>query len=436
MKKNYFLYLIIFITPNLNVCAQNFLIPFKSNDKYGLINNQKKVIIEPSYKNMEYVQEDYFEGTSEEKYTEKISFNGNEQDYNGTLTLKSLFKKDRIIINKSSLEKFYIYNHYIIGVNNFRSTNLKYNQYKEYEDIKAYSILFDRNGKESELGKLRSIEGCLQLDGKTIFRIQKLDKKYDLIVFDYNKNKVIDVIISNSDDYFFVYILNNNSMTKVRIVFEKTKKKQDYVVDKNSLYRQVEIEIDSEITVDPKNIIEEDNIPSEIVDNANNGDEKKAKYLLSADYVTSKIDIYTIENNKIVLQPDNNNLFYLRRKPYIVNKNSKYGLYNTNYKEIIPIKYDSIGFNGMVLQIKNFNYLNQNKEFVVVKENNKYGVLKINQNNKSYLYEIEYFLKPILTNYPVFYYKDYYGIKDLNLFQVIDNQGNLTQFCDENGNCY
>jgi len=32
--------------------------------------------------------------------------------------------------------------------------------------------------------------------------------------------------------------------------------------------------------------------------------------------------------------------------------------------------------------------------------------------------------------------KDYYGIKDLNLFQVIDNQGNLTQFCDENGNCY
>lgn len=429
MNYKYILFFFTLILTSLNAYSQEFLIPFKSDNKYGLINNYKKIIIEPSFKNIEYIKEDFFEATNEEKYTEKIIFNGSEQDYHGTLILKSILKKDKIIIKDKSIEKFHIYDNYIIGVNNFRNINLRYNQYKKYENIRSYSILFDKDGIESELGELRNIEAFLQLEGKTLFRIQKLDKKYDLIIFDYKKNKVIDVIISNSDDYFFVKVVDNN--TKVRIIYEKTKKTYDYIVQKNTLNKKpIEIEVTPSTTIITENSNEERG-NKEIHNNEHN-----SKSSIYVDSFSPKISIYTINNKKIVLRPDDNNLFYMKQKPFIVSMNNKQGLSNINHEEIIPIKYDSIGFNGMVLQIKNFNYYNSIKEYFVLKDDNKYGVLKINQFDKDHLYQIEYFIKPTFTSYPVFYYNDYYGIKNLKLFQVMDNEGNLTHFCDEEGNCY
>lgn len=47
-----------------------------------------------------------------------------------------------------------------------------------------------------------------------------------------------------------------------------------------------------------------------------------------------------------------------------------------------------------------------------------------------------YFLNTILKSYPIYYYDDYYRIKDFKIFKVIDENGNLLNYLDNKGNSF
>lgn len=230
MQKKLVLFLIILFLTNSSLTSQNFLLPFKSNDQYGLLNNQKKVIIKPIYKHIEYIKEDYFETTIEKKYTEKIIFNGEEQDYNGQLILKGLLKKDKTLIKEGSFDEFLIRDHYIIGVNRFHNNNLKYNESQNLKDIRSYVELFNSDGDEADFGKMLAIDYFYQSKDNIVFRMRKFDKTFDLVFYDFKINKITKRLISNADTYFFVNIVNIGGEDRLKVSYENSEKANFYTM--------------------------------------------------------------------------------------------------------------------------------------------------------------------------------------------------------------
>ncbi|MEI2750520.1 MAG: hypothetical protein V9E88_17405 [Ferruginibacter sp.] len=64
---------LMFILVTLNSSAQNnLLIPFKKGNLYGLCNEQKKIIIEPTYDNIKWEGGQWFETSRQVTVTDSI----------------------------------------------------------------------------------------------------------------------------------------------------------------------------------------------------------------------------------------------------------------------------------------------------------------------------------------------------------------------------
>ena len=160
------------------------------------------------------------------------------------------------------------------------------------------------------------------------------------------------------------------------------------------------------------------------------------------DSISGRMKTYRIDkkNGKLSLRKDNRetsiektdteNPFYIQTEANIVvYKNGKAGMVKPNGNLVLPLEYDEIGMNGMKTRGPAIS------DFIVLKEGNQYGVIMSNfdSESKQYLQEI---LEPMFSDFPAFYFKDYYGKKGFHLFGLMDDNGKIQAYASEIGRVF
>lgn len=160
------------------------------------------------------------------------------------------------------------------------------------------------------------------------------------------------------------------------------------------------------------------------------------------DSISGRMKTYRIDkrNGKLSLRKDNReisiektdteNPFYIQTEANIVvYKNGKAGIVKPNGNLVLPLEYDEIGMNGMKTRGPAIS------DFIVLKEGNQYGVIMSNfdSETKQYLQEI---LEPMFSDFPAFYFKDYYGKKGFHLFGLMDDNGKIQAYASEIGRVF
>src|SRR5690554_5144458 len=99
MKKTKDIFLLIILFVSFSVSAQSILIPYKSGEKYGMLNEQNEVVIQPEFSDLEWLTDKYFVASQTVIRSEKIKKSANEfLDKDQKIQLKSLYYQDKNLI--------------------------------------------------------------------------------------------------------------------------------------------------------------------------------------------------------------------------------------------------------------------------------------------------------------------------------------------------
>lgn len=168
------------------------------------------------------------------------------------------------------------------------------------------------------------------------------------------------------------------------------------------------------------------------------------KFPLIYDSIQGKMKEYTLEfaYRDLALQLTEKKEEYYGYKPkkniyvkktsdkILVFKNGKCGIINLVTNTVIPIQYDLIADNGTQYSLP------RTSNYIILKNDNKYGITSLVWDKDTKGLKMTNTIEPIFTHLPLYYYKDYYGVKDFKLFALYNNNNEFIGYVNENGFVY
>jgi hypothetical protein len=205
----YFFFLLLQLPAFQSNAQNNMLIPFRKGDLYGLCNEQKKIIIEPSYDNIEWEDGQWFETTRRIIVTDSfLSGNGKYHKTEEKISLKGLIHKNKVILKDLPYNGFEIVaGKCIIGKTENRLINRGYQgNLRTRRKDRVYS-LFSLNGKNVypenfshlEKGDTTGISIKNKNEARYIlFAAEHIDGRKSLFVFDADKQVIAEWLVRNA----------------------------------------------------------------------------------------------------------------------------------------------------------------------------------------------------------------------------------------------
>ncbi len=359
---------------------------FKHNSKYGVIDRQGNTIIEPEYEEIKIPnpEKDLFICYKDEE--EKILNKDNKEILNNYTTVDSIRLRniasdlmyEKTVLKYSKDGKY--------GLIDFDGREITKPIYEDIDSLpyKEGELLIKQNGKY----------GIINIKGKRL-----IDNKYDEI-------KVDGYYIENEGYRYSGYIVSIKTEEGYRYGYINNKGKDIIKTEYNQLNRVTSI------------------------DDSNN------VYLI----VAKNGQVGVMKNKDIIIPNEYQSIVYdSNNKVFEVEKSKKFGIYNMEGKQIVPVEYDQIDITGIYLYAQNaqgtivYNsngteaninsnvaILNTDNEKYKIRINNengtKYGI--INQEGKK-LVEERY-------NYISYLYDKYFIVsKENGKLGVIDDKDNV-----------
>lgn len=394
-KLNSFLFLIFLFGIQL-LKAQEIVVPYKIENKFGLSDGMGNQLVKPEYDAIEWLTDEYFVAI---KIEENSLHNKNPKQ------LKSLFYKSLEIIGNQDISRFNIIPETVI-ISYSNSNNLSEikpeNSLNSREINDIYFSLYNSNGKQIGERKYKRLE-IIGQTGKSnrnqniskyiLLFSQNFKNEFSLFIFDSDEGNIKEFLIKEVKDfkvlnkdfktgfYFIQYQDSSNKIQQKEIVFTS-----NYVELKNSILPEK-----------PKRIPPKENEDLEInqiVDYVASRVDRTVNSITFPYYLKNKKDLYYLSSANSKKKINHKTHYFFRNSKdsvqhgnVIYKKNSKYGLI-INGKESEK-KYDSMDyFNTYFLacNIKNSKkicgILDQNGENVIpIKYDSIVGDLNSSTNN-------------------------------------------------------
>lgn len=383
-----------------NVFAQQFYIPNRVGDKFGLVDNNGTSVIKPQFDILEIepVSIDYFKG------------------YNliGGEMLSSIIHRDNIIIKNQKYSKYDL-SEIIIRAHRYVVNG---------NQITVKQNLFNSDGVKLFENDLHSVEVIFP---KNIDR--NLAKDLLVISIDESKNYTIQIFNVFSKN------ISNKLLSNIKIVTSYPFEKKDSEIVFNYLTKAGESKkltlkdtgTSFQLISDEKQDVEiiEKETPVINVDN----DIRVAQNSQAYSKTNASLEIENSQSHQLILnEVFINNLFYLPKKAdslsfkkytqdkvYLFSQNGKMGIKNKKSNDIlIPAEFDDI-----------FKMYEQPNTYIV-KKDNLYGII-IPRNNV--------YISPTFTYFP---YLDRmnFGKSGFMIIKLFDDKGNFFCYADQTGKMY
>ncbi|MGJ8593324.1 MAG: WG repeat-containing protein [Aquaticitalea sp.] len=185
--------------------SQDILIPYRIGELYGLSNVKGKIVVEPKYDQIFWVQDHYFKTVIKQELNDTLKADGNRWYIrNESIELKGLLFEKNEILKDEPFRDFKIYpNKFIIGSYDGGFYNLTQAQYDIYKQEK-FTSLFDLNGRLVEnFRKLYTIDEVGQKKSKKtdskymLFGTEQFDGRNALFRYDIEKQKIHDWLLTD-----------------------------------------------------------------------------------------------------------------------------------------------------------------------------------------------------------------------------------------------
>lgn len=458
------------------VFSQHYVVPFWQTDVnsrfdeklFGLKDEKGKELIAPKYRSLHYIGNQFFNAQ-----TDSISI---------------LLLGQREIVKNDTFTRFY---QHLGNINDYNQESVI-----GYDSTK--DILYDLNGKVSNMPVYEKIKILYSIDGKQVIMTEE---KGQTTFFVLVNNKIV-FSESSSNDYAQIEKFTFDTIIKLGKDVSKEANTSNYnYFSLNKLrmlsledlltYAQVEqnnlnnenhgdkINWDKEIrmireisiynlTTHKTKVVEKKVIYGKPKSSTHSLD-KLYELLVSQKYANKldalnlhKVEIEFLESkmikNQLLLSRydsiDYKQLFFNRNsfsseylfnnrknkyQVYTIYKNGKIGLVTKKGKVIIEPEYDLINFSSSTNTVlyAGLNGVLREDAYYTIKKNELYGVIKLAYDSSIDDYTIVYLLQPIFKHIPLFYYDNYYGIDKLKIFALRDeDKPEIIHFANEEGLLY
>lgn len=236
------LFTVLFYLLSFGLSAQTILVPYKSGEKFGLVNQAGEIVLKPQFEEMEWLTDKYFVATQHKSLTDKIETeDGKIHQRNSKVKLKSLYYKGEQIISPQSLTSYNVVPEMLVMAfsnSDPKQVSLNQNQYNKIKDKPIYFVLFDYTGKQvgaeyyqrlELIGKAGKSSRNAAISNYALFFAQDFKNNFELFVYDADERKIKERLFDSAtefkvldkdfstDSYFVSYVDSKNKKQQKRI---------------------------------------------------------------------------------------------------------------------------------------------------------------------------------------------------------------------------
>jgi hypothetical protein len=534
---------------SLSSFSQNILIPYRNGDKFGLSDEKGKMVLQPSFDELEWIKDNYIQFTKAGnfvdtfRYEKRMVIERREKEY-------GLLINDRVLIPGQMYPSFFVFDHLIAAAESGIGENpidcIIYNKKGKiiYDDVirrlyvnssytgslsrftDKYSLLTMMHKEESSESKFWSIavwdnttEHITQWLFKKVMDLKVLEEPGDAnwILYSFKDNGISNEkyvrIVKGKFEVIDAKTLSDTERKKIEIteaVYLKNKKEdaddqvysteemmkesmddlmnQSYTA-RNGILTFIESGKKTEVPVsaDSKLFYKEYEFSPVIrhvfyrKDNKfgfiKGGVVQKAEFdsllffgdkFIAGKKIAGKLQFGVIDINykeylpfiydsiigglqrldkkpnfrntpttySLELRNIESSYFMTKNEGYekryvtniVVCKGGKKGIVNEYNQLLVPIEYDMIAKNTLLLNIGK-----EVSDFVIMKKDGKYGVATFMSPLSE---EIQISITPHFSYMPFFYWKDYFGKKGFDLYGLCGEDFELKGYAGEDGKAY
>lgn len=402
--------IILFILTPIILTAQNQLIPYRIGDKFGLINEQKKIVVKAEYDIIDFVNSNS---------NVFIAYNNinNEQS-----AVSSLIKNGKVIIKPNQARNYFIRGDFFVSEH--------YTQINEKkDDLNEHKNLYSSNGKllienKKDINIVNVRENEQNMEDVLIHSIDQ-NNLFSIALFNKKKQKITSTLLNNIElKEFQSFIFNdNNELPQDQLIYIY------YTSDKK--IQQLNIQFDEKTF----KIIYQGDVTIKMNLNNENSDYFVMPDGVGSPYKETYIDPENLKNttSTIPVIRSKNTKYYsyknieeikigdvnlTRDHIHVVLDNDKKGLKNIrNNKILTPITYDQI--------LK--STVNEFEQYVLEKDG-KYGIY-YNFGNEPKT------IDPIFDYLSIIYIYEF-GNKKEPLIKLYDKNNKFFSYANQNGETY
>lgn len=525
--------------------AQQYNVPYKLQDKFYLIDNEGKQVLDKTYDNLQWISDDYFMGTVNSNDTMPLVLDNNTYRRNASLVVMTtdLIKGNKILIADAP---FQYYNIHAIGIITASCGSLfsvkdkaSLDKYQLKEDKRI--VLFNANGKLLYKKAVSEFDLMSELTTKGtithyLLKVATSPNVFDICLYDLSKQEITQTVLSKIHNISIdkkditmgtlVWSFEDASGKKVRSTFTFDGKtmvaKGNVTIQEQPRYESSNLERGDYVDIfsdDIKIGDPEGGGVKPLRTQPNTGSYyyriiKDTVYAYRATFTYENATVIGINNStttykqpllsegegiikcekgkcEVIASAKSTGLIYkdasyLGSRYFLVkNEANQYGILDSKLETLVPIVYDSIQLNpirmsGGAAGVRLYGMGKYDKP--IVSFNGEYNLAYAYKDGKVKVYTNQW--KPLLeetfdgyyknvthlsehylgekqdyiavignhyyaagydvvkkkfglvgpfTGYPIYVYRDYYNIKGLNLYRIMDKEFKLVGYADKSG---
>lgn len=223
---------------SLPVLAQEILIPYKVNGKFGLADEKDKMVVEAKYDEMVWLGNDYFQAAETIQIKDQLETEpGKKVSRDHPVKLKSLIYKGKELIAPQPYSGFQVVPEMMINARfDGDAEKLSLNQ-KQYKNLKGKSplyFLYNAKGENVSPEGFRRLEfvdsaGISNRNPKrakyALLFMENFQKQFHMCVFDSDEGKIKECLFQDVTDF---KVLGNDPATKKYYLDYKDSQKKDW----------------------------------------------------------------------------------------------------------------------------------------------------------------------------------------------------------------
>ena len=345
------------------VSAQQILIPYKVGDKFGLVDEKDKIIVQPKYEELVWMGGDYFQASEKIQIKDKLEIeSGKFVDREETVYVRSVLFNGKEWIKPQPYSGFQVFpGEFFQARFEGDPAKLSLNQ-KQYENLKGKSPLFflynakGENVLEQGYRRLEVVDSAgissrnPNWSKYVLLFTENFKNQFQMCVFDTDAGKFKECLFQDVTDF---KLLDADVKSKIFYISYKDQKgaEQKKKVGKDLAYFKIEDikETLPERKSGPEILKERMETKPEVVQNINDKtSQKSAQYILGKD--TLYYDDANGKRNEILLKDKIKPIFiqpYLpkQKEDLLYKKDKKFGFIREGKKS--EATYDSLAYFGI-----------------------------------------------------------------------------------------
>lgn len=345
------------------VSAQQILIPFKVGDKFGLVDEKDKIIVEPKYEELVWMGGDYFQASEKIQVKDKLETEpGKFVDREETVYARSVLYNGKVWIKPQPYSGFQVFpGEFFQARFEGDPAKLSLNQ-KQYENLKDKSPLFflynakGENVHEKGFRRLEVVDSAgissrnPNWSKFVLLFTENFQNQFQMCVFDTDAGKFKECLFQDVTDF---KLMDADLKSKIFYISYKDQKgvEQKKKVGKDMNYFKIEDfkETLPERKSGPEILKERMETKPEVVKNINDRTaQKSAQYILGND--TLYYDDENGKRNEILLKEKIKPLFIQpflpkQKEDLLYKKDGKFGFIRNG--KMSEAEYDSLAYFGI-----------------------------------------------------------------------------------------